>query len=130
MSEASAEARWFEALGGEAGIARLVERFYASMDAREDARAIRAMHPADLADSRDKLWMFLVGRFGGRPLYVQARGHPRLRARHLPFPIGPEEASQWTRCMDDALAACVNDPQVVVELRAFFATIAAHMQNR
>ncbi|MEY2632930.1 MAG: hypothetical protein RIR00_1584, partial [Pseudomonadota bacterium] len=60
---------------------------------------IRAMHPEDLKSSRDKLFMFLSGWFGGPDLYVQNIGHPMLRARHLPFAIGSAERDQWVACM-------------------------------
>lgn len=119
----------FDALGGEAGVRSLVDRFYDRMDARPDAAAIRAMHPADLGESRRKLWMFLVGRFGGPPLYEAERGHPRLRARHLPFAVDADAARAWMACMDDALEP-IGDPQLREELRAFFAQVADHMRNR
>ena len=36
---------------------------------------------------------------GGPNLYIEQFGHPRLRARHLPYPIGVSERDQWLRCM-------------------------------
>lgn len=53
---------------GEEGLRKLVDRFYDIMDTDSSAREIRAMHPTDLTESRDKLFMFLVGRFGGPPV--------------------------------------------------------------
>jgi hemoglobin len=120
----------FELLGGADGVRRLVDRFYDVMETDPAARAVRALHPADLGESRRKLWMFLVGRLGGPPIYVEERGHPRLRARHLPFPIGADEAAQWMGCMDEALEAVVADDSLRSELRAFFAQVAEHMRNR
>ncbi|MEZ4236310.1 MAG: group II truncated hemoglobin [Myxococcota bacterium] len=120
----------FDLLGGLQGVRALVDRFYDAMDQSPDAAGIRAMHPPDLAESRDRLWMFLVGRFGGPPLYVQARGHPRLRARHLPFRIGEPEAAQWMMCMERALEASDLPGPARDELLAFFAQVASHMRNR
>lgn len=120
----------YAALGEEAGIAHLVDRFYAHMEADPAAAPIRAMHPPDLEESRRKLWMFLVGRFGGPDLYVAERGHPRLRARHMPFAVDGEAARQWMHCMDLALAECVPDAALRADLSAFFATVAEHMRNR
>lgn len=120
----------FEALGSEAGLRSLVDRFYDAMDARPDAAVIRAMHPEDLAESRRKLWMFLVGRLGGPPLYEQERGHPRLRARHLPFAVDADAARAWMACMDEALAEVVADEALRGELRRFFAQVADHMRNQ
>ena len=85
----------YERLGGEAAVRKLVDRFYDLMDALPEARGIRELHPPDLAGSRDKLFKFLSGWLGGPPLYVEEYGHPRLRARHLPFPIGEAERDAW-----------------------------------
>ena len=120
----------FEALGGLDGMRALVDAFYDRMEALPEAAGIRAMHPADPAGSREKLWMFLVGRFGGPQLYVERYGHPRLRARHLPFPIATAEAQAWMRCMDQALDAVVQDAALHAELRSFFAQTADFMRNR
>jgi hemoglobin len=120
----------FELLGREEGIRALVDRFYDEMDRLPEAAGIRALHPEDLEDSRRKLWMFLVGRLGGPPLYEQERGHPRLRARHMPFVIGPAEADQWVMCMDLALQAHVPHEQLRTELAQFFRQVAGHMINQ
>jgi hemoglobin len=120
----------YDLLGREEGIRRLVDRFYDAMEALPEAAPIRRMHPDDLTESRRRLWMFLVGRFGGPPLYVEERGPPRLRARHLPFPVGEAEAAQWMTCMDVALDDIVADNGVRSELRGFFAQVASHMRNR
>jgi hemoglobin len=120
----------FERLGGEAGVRRLVDRFYDLMDELDEARDIRLMHPEDLTESRDKLWMFLCGFLGGPPLYVQRHGHPRLRARHLPFPIGEIARDQWLRCMDRALEEQVDDSLLRMQLSQTFHRVADHMRNR
>ncbi|WP_303786448.1 group II truncated hemoglobin [Azovibrio restrictus] len=89
----------YEAIGGEAVLGRLVDRFYELMDTVPQFAGIRAMHPESLQGSRDKLFMFLSGWFGGPDLFVEKFGHPRLRARHLPFAIGTAERDQWVACM-------------------------------
>lgn len=120
----------FDAIGGEHGVRALVDRFYDHMDANPDYRAIRDLHPDDLADSREKLRLFLVGWLGGPPLYVERFGHPRLRMRHAPFPIGDQERDQWLACMADAM----NEQGIDGELRTFldqrFAHVADFMRNR
>ena len=120
----------FALVGGEPGVRRLVDRFYDLMDTLPEARGIRALHPERLDGSRDKLHWFLVGWLGGPPLYVSRFGHPRLRARHLPFPIGAAERDAWMRCMSDALDACVDDARLRGFLHAAFAQLADHMRNR
>lgn len=120
----------FDALGGRAGVAALVAEFYDEMERAPAAATIRAMHPEDLASSREKLELFLVGWTGGPPVYVERHGHPRLRARHLPFPIGDAEAAAWMACMDHALAKTVDDDALRGPLREAFARLAAHMRNQ
>ena len=89
----------YDIIGGEAAIGRLCDRFYELMDTVPQFQGIRAMHPADLKGSRDKLFMFLSGWMGGPDLFVEKFGHPRLRARHMPFAIGAAERDQWVACM-------------------------------
>ena len=76
----------YEQLGGEAGVRRLVERFYAYMDELPEAADTRALHARNLKGSIEKLYLFLSGWLGGPNLYQQKYGHPMLRRRHLPFP--------------------------------------------
>lgn len=89
----------FEQIGGDATLRELVDRFYDLMDLEPEFAGIRAMHPASLDGSRDKLYWFLSGWMGGPSLYIEQFGHPRLRARHLPFAIASSERDQWLRCM-------------------------------
>lgn len=119
----------YQYLGEEAGLRALVDRFYDHMDALPEAATIRAMHPEDLSESRDKLFKFLSGRFGGPNLYVEEFGHPRLRMRHLPFRIDAEAAAAWMLCMNRALDELVEPGPARSELRAFFAHVAQHMRN-
>lgn len=120
----------YDLIGGETGLRGLVDRFYDTMDAFPEAAKVRAIHPADLSNSRDKLYMFLSGWSGGPPLYVQTFGHPRLRQRHMPFPIGREERDQWLWCMDKALHESGFDEELIVLLKGKFTEIANSMQNR
>lgn len=120
----------YELLGGEAGVRRLVDRFYEMMDTLPQARGIRALHPADLQSSRDKLFKFLSGWLGGPPLYIEEYGHPRLRARHLPFPIGEEERDAWLLCMAQALAEAGVDADLHDHLFRELSQLADHMRNQ
>jgi hemoglobin len=79
--------------------ARLVDRFYDLMDLEPAYTGIRALHPSTLDGSRDKLFWFLCGWLGGPNHYIERFGHPRLRARHLPYAIGLAERDQWLACM-------------------------------
>lgn len=120
----------YELLGGDAGVRRLVDRFYALMDTVPEYHGIRKLHPEDLSGSAEKLYLFLSGWLGGPPLYVEKHGHPMLRARHLPFPIGIAERDAWLACMLQAMEDTgVEEPLRMALLKAFFGT-ADWMRNQ
>ncbi len=120
----------YELLGGEVVVKRIVKRFYELMDTLPETYAIRQLHPENLAGSEQKLFMFLSGWLGGPPLYVEQFGHPRLRARHLPFPIASAEAAQWMLCMRQALHETVIDQGLRNWLENALSDLALHMRNR
>jgi len=120
----------FELLGGEPGVRRLVDRFYDLMAMDERFAGILALHPAPLDDSRDKLFWFLCGWMGGPDLYTERFGHPRLRARHLPYPIASTERDQWLLCMAQAMADCDVPEPLLDRLLQSFASTADWMRNR
>lgn len=120
----------YDLLGGEIAVRRLVDRFYELMDTMPEAYEIRKIHPKDLTDSREKLFLFLSGWLGGPPLYVEKFGHPRLRARHLPFSIGERERDQWLLCMDIALDEQVEHEPLKQHLKSSFAKTADFMRNQ
>lgn len=120
----------FETIGGEQGVRALVDRFYDLMALDERFAGIRAMHPVNLDSSRDKLFWFLCGWLGGPDHYQSRFGHPRLRARHLPFPIGSAERDQWLLCMAEAMRdQGIEAPLFDRLLEAFHGT-ADWMRNR
>jgi hemoglobin len=123
------EAPWFEQLGGAPVVARLVARFYDLMD-RPEVAALRGLHATSLAMSREKLTLYLTGWLGGPQLYIERYGHPRLRARHLPFAIGALEAAQWMDCMRLAMAEVVVDARLRGEMDGALARLAGHMINQ
>jgi hemoglobin len=120
----------FERVGGEAGVRRLVDRFYDLMDTLPEVRVLRDLHPPTLDSSRDKLAWFLTGWLGGPPRYVERFGHPRLRARHLPFAIGNRERDQWMRCMTQAAEEIIAEAGARQALLGALAPLADHMRNQ
>ena len=119
----------YEALGGEEPIRKICDRFYDFMEELPEARDVLALHPPDLSESRDKFYWFLVGWMGGPQLFVQRFGHPRLRARHLPFKIDSKARDQWMLCMEKALDIEITNEEVRTQLLAAFARLADHMRN-
>ena len=120
----------FERIGGDEGLQLLVKLFYDNMDTLPEAKKIRNLHAKDLRSSREKLFMFLSGWMGGPDRYIAAFGHPRLRARHLPFPIGTEERDQWLMCMRKALEEMDIDTMFKEQLMLSFTQTANHMMNK
>ena len=113
---------------GEAGFARLVRGFYQQVP--EDP-VLGPMYPkSDLAGAEARLRDFLVGRFGGPARYVEERGHPRLRMRHVPFAIDGDARNRWVAMMDRALDAAALPEDAREVLRAFFHSTATFLRNR
>lgn len=119
----------YDRLGGEKAVRELVDRFYDLMESRADTSEVRQLHPADLSQSRDKLFMFLSGWLGGPSLYIEKFGHPRLRQRHMPFHIGEKERDQWMLCMDLAMQEMQLDKELHQSLYAAFYKTADFMRN-
>lgn len=113
---------------GEDGFARLVRAFYAQVPG--DAILGPMYPPHDLAGAEARLRDFLVGRFGGPPRYVEQRGHPRLRMRHLPFTIDRAARDRWVALMDVALDRAALDAEAAALLREFLHGMATFMMNR
>ena len=94
----------FQAAGGEAGIRQVVGRFYDLMDTRVVARGIRAMHPADLQMSRDKLATFLCGWLGGPRLYQAKYGSISIPGVHAHLAVDAVARDAWLAIMSEAVA--------------------------
>ena len=120
----------YELIGGETGVRELVDRFYDLMDRDESLKPLREMHAKSLKGSREKLFLFLSGWLGGPDLYVQRYGHPRLRARHMPFSIGIAERDQWMSCMYCAMQEMGMEEGLRRTLGENFAKTADFMRNR
>ena len=120
----------YEIIGGDAVVGALCDHFYERMASVPQFSELRAMHPEDLQGSRDKLYMFLSGWFGGPDLFVEKFGHPRLRGRHMPFAIGVKERDQWVACMVLAMEDVGIDPAIRAKLLENFFNTADFMRNK
>ena len=119
----------YEALGTEAGVRRLVQRFYELMDELPEAYTVRQMHPESLKGSAESLFEFLSGWFGGPSLYIARKGHPRLRMRHAPYAVGSVVRDEWMLCMTQALTEQVADQALRARLIDTFSQMANHLVN-
>lgn len=119
----------YAALGGATGVKQLVERFYVHMERLPEARAIRALHPADLEPVKRVLLRYLTEWLGGPADYSPESRHPRLRKRHRAFAVGPGERDAWMRCMRAALSEVVADAGLRSELEQSFYAVADFLRN-
>jgi hemoglobin len=120
----------FEWIGGEDKVKALVERFYDLMDLEPQYSALRAAHGPELSKARQHLFWFLCGWLGGPQHYTDRFGHPRLRARHMPFTIGVKERDQWLACMDQAMGETGVPEALRARLKDSFFQTADWMRNR
>lgn len=135
IEEAGGDKRtFFELLGGEEkgveNIRQLVEAFYDIMDSDPKAKSLRDMHHADLTSAREKLFMFLTGWTGGPQLYIERYGHPRLRARHMPFAIDETARDHWMYCMIKAMHDLKYDDDLMKKLANQLYGVADFMRNQ
>ena len=90
----------YEQLGGEPGVAALVEAFYARV---EDDPLLRPIYPRHLGCAKRNLAHFLVEFLGGPPEHSENRG-TSLRFGHAHLQIGEAEQQAWLVDMRGALA--------------------------
>ena len=119
----------FAWIGGEGVVRALADRFYDLMDLEPAYAALRAAHGNTLAQARPKLGWFLCGWLGGPQHYTERFGHPRLRARHMPFVIGNTERDQWLACMDQAMQETGVPDDLRLRLGGAFFQTADWMRN-
>ena len=113
---------------GEAGFERLVAAFYRQVP---NDNVLGPMYSGrDMKEAEQRLRDFLVFRFGGPPRYIEQRGHPRLRARHAPFPVDGAARDRWLRLMNAAFEGASLPSEAERILRAFFESTASFLVNR
>ena len=113
---------------GEEGFTRLVAAFYRQVPGDD---LLGPMYPKhDLAGAEQRLRDYLIYRFGGPPRYIEERGHPKLRARHIPFPITQASRDRWMQCMDIAFKEAALPPEAEKHIREFFEGMSTFMINR
>jgi hemoglobin len=123
-----AQPSFFDAVGGEQTFTRLVAAFYAGV---ADDPVLRPLYPEDdLGPAEERFRMFLMQYWGGPRDYSDQRGHPRLRMRHAPFPIGPRERDAWLLHMRAAMDSIALPPEQDRELWSYLHQSAFAMINK
>ncbi|MFT5162259.1 MAG: hemoglobin [Alteromonadaceae bacterium] len=119
----------YQIIGSERGTRNLANRFYDIMQSDPKAAELLAIHPHSMPQLHEKFFEYLSGYLGGPGLYEKKYGHPRLRARHLPFEVSELLKQQWMYCMDKALDVEIDNPLLRAQLRQSFNQLATHMIN-
>ena len=121
------EQELFSAIG-EDGFTRLIAAFYRQVP---DDDILGPMYKGrELASAQQRLRDFLIFRFGGPDRYIEQRGHPRLRMRHVPFAIDQTARDRWVRLMNRAFEEAQLPADAERLLREFLEATATAMINR
>jgi hemoglobin len=116
----------YSAIGAD-GFHRLVAAFYRQVPGDS---ILGPMYPShDMEGAEYRMRMFLIGRFGGPPTYIEERGHPRLRMRHAPFRVDQTARDRWMQLMSRALDETQLPAEADAILRGFFDSMSSFMMN-
>ena len=116
-------------IGGEEKVRALSNTFYDIMETDPMAKELLAIHPQPLDRIRHVFFLYLSLWLGGPDDFQQQFGHPRLRARHLPFTVTPVLKDQWMYCMRKAMFKTVDDMALAQQLLQALDQLAEHMIN-
>lgn len=117
----------YKEIGSDEPFYKLVDVFYSRV---ENDQILRPLYPEDLAPAKRHLALFLIQRFGGPQTYSEERGHPRMRARHMPFKIGINERNAWINNMNAALDEVTEFIPYQSVLKEYFEDFATFMINQ
>ena len=120
----------YELIGGENAVRNLANRFYDIMQNDVKAKDLLAIHPQPMLAIRQKFFEYLSGWLGGPALYERKYGHPRLRARHLPYSINENMRDQWMYCINLAMDEVIESVELKNSLGDAFYNLASHMINQ
>lgn len=112
----------------------LVDAFY---DRVETDDVLLSLYPegSDTTGARRRLALFLMQYWGGPHDYMEERGHPRLRMRHMPFVVGPRERDHWLMHMAAAIEqtmSMIDDEHrddIVQQIASYMVNAAEHLRN-
>ncbi len=117
---------YYEQVGGAPTIRALVEAFYPKV---VEHPLLAPLFPEDIYPVMEKQELFLTQYFGGPQLYTMREGHPRMRARHIRFPITPDRATAWLSCMQQAMDEVIEDKMLREQMMERLAMTAYFFVN-
>lgn len=118
---------FYDRVGGRPTFVRLVDAFYAGVATDQ---TLRALYPEeDLGPAAERLRLFLEQYWGGPHTYSETRGHPRLRMRHAPYAVTPDQRDRWLQHMLAAVDTLSLPAAEDAELREYLVRAAGFMVN-
>lgn len=121
------EASFYERVGGEPFFRALCDDFFAQVPSNP---LLSEMYPPSVIDgANERLRLFLIQYWGGPTTYSDQRGHPRLRARHLPFHIDEAARDAWMELMMNSVAKREMTPELHDELVTYLTQVAHFLVN-
>lgn len=117
----------YDLVGGEPTFRHLVDDFYRRVQADAELRAI---FPEDLEEGKRWQFLFLSQFFGGPQHYAAERGHPRMKMRHMPFPINRKLRDRWLGHMLAAVDEVGIEEPMRTVMRDYFERASEHMINQ
>lgn len=128
QSEQAESITLYDAVGGMPFFEALVEKFYTGV---EHDGVLAPLYPEapDFTGARHRLTLFLAQYWGGPTTYNDERGHPKLRMRHFPYPVGPLQRDHWLQHMTAAVRSRDIDPALQATMLDYFVMAAEHLRN-
>lgn len=118
---------FYEEVGGHPTFVALVRAFYEGVAGDQP---LRDLYPEeDLGPAEERLLGFLEQYWGGPTTYSEQRGHPRLRMRHAPYAVTPDQRDRWLRHMLGAVDTLSLDEMHDALLRDYLVRAAHSMVN-
>ncbi len=114
-------------VGGHETFKKMIHVFYQGIAADPLLRAMYAEE--DLAPAENRMLMFIEQYWGGPRTYLEERGHPRLRMRHVPFAVTPEARDRWLAAMRKGVDAVELSPMHEATLWDYMERAAASLVN-
>ena len=112
---------------GRQGIIDMVAAFYKQVP---NDTILGPMYPLhDLEGAEKRFRDFLLFRIAGEQDYINERGHPRLRGRHMPYKIDIAARDRWMEIMRKAMDETSVPEEAREQLDAFFFQVADFMRN-
>jgi hemoglobin len=120
------ERTYYERIGRDT-LKEIISYFYEQV--KEDP-VLLPMYPGDLEAAELRLFLFMVQYLGGPATYSERRGHPKLRMRHVTFPIDENAKDHWLKCMNTAMQKVEMDTESRQFLWNYFVHTANFLKNR